>query len=112
MREINNNNSNSLNFSGVQKLDNQKDSQAPVLDTNLAESTSLPETKDLSQMPAAVTGRSLVSKTDSIDNDIKFMMKNPAFCAKANEFFDIAEQQSDYENAAKLMDGFVKEFQK
>jgi len=112
MREINNNNSNSLNFSGVQKIEQQKDAQLPALDANLTETANLPETKDLSQMPTAVTGRSLVSKTDSIDNDIKFMMKNPAFCAKANEFFDVAEQQSGYENAAKLMDGFVKEFQK
>lgn len=109
MREINNN-SNSLNFSGVQKLNHQKDNQP--LDINLEENPELPESSDLSQMPAAVTGRSLISKTDSIDNDIKFMMKNPAFCAKANEFFDIAEEQTNYENAAKLMDGFVKEFQK
>lgn len=111
MREINNNNSNSLNFSGVQKIE-QQNTQLPAQDANLGESATLPETKDLSQMPTAITGRSLVSKTDSIDNDIKFMMKNPAFCAKANEFFDVAEQQSSYENAAKLMDGFVKEFQK
>lgn len=111
MREINNNNSNSLNFSGVQKLDNQKEIRELAVEGNIVEPSSLPETQDLSQMPAAVTGRSLVSKTDSIDNDIKFMMKNPAFCAKANDFFEIAEQQAGYENAAKLMDGFVKEFQ-
>ncbi|MBR5556109.1 hypothetical protein IKU74_08885 [bacterium] len=111
MREINNN-SNSLNFSGVQKLDQQKEVQAPAIEANVVEQPALAETQDLSQMPTAVTGRSLVSKTDSIDNDIKFMMKNPAFCAKANDFFDIAEKQTDYENASKLMDGFVKEFQK
>ena len=76
MREINNNNSNSLNFSGVQKLDQQKEVQAPAVDANVVEQPALAETQDLSQMPTAVTGRSLVSKTDSIDNDIKFMMKN------------------------------------
>lgn len=111
MREINNN-SNSLNFSGVQRLNLQKDNQSEALEANTEGNPELTESSDLSQMPTAVTGRSLISKTDSIDNDIKFMMKNPAFCAKANEFFDVAEEQTDYENAAKLMDGFVKEFQK
>ncbi len=111
MREINNN-SNSLNFSGVQKFNQQKDNMHDALDMNLSDNSEVSETQDLSQMPAAVTGRSLISKTDSVDNDIKFMMKNPAFCAKANAFFDIAEEQTNYENAAKLMDGFVREFQK
>ena len=110
MREINNN-PNNLNFSAVQKLDQQKDNNLSAAEVN-AEQSSSPEMQDLSQMPAAVTGRSLVYKGDSIDNDIKFLLKNPSFCAKANEFFDIAEKQSGYENAAKLMDGFVKEFQK
>jgi len=111
MREINNN-SNSLNFSGVQKFNQQKDNTQEALDMNVSDNSEVSETQDLSQMPAAVTGRSLISKTDSIDNDIKFMMKNPAFCSKANAFFDVAEEQTNYENAAKLMDGFVKEFQK
>ena len=110
MREINNN-PNSLNFPGVQKPDQQKDTHMSALENNNEQPLQL-EMQDLSQMPAAVTGRSLVSKGDSIDNDIKLMLKNPSFCAKANEFFDIAEKQSGYENAAKLMDSFVKEFQK
>lgn len=111
MREINNNSSN-LNFSNIQKLNHQKENQSDAFDTNQSDNSELPESSDLSQMPAAVTGRSLISKTDSVDNDVKFMMKNPELCSSANEFFDIAEQQTNYENAAKLMDGYVKEFQK
>ncbi len=111
MREINNN-SNNLNFSQVQKIDQQKEISAVPLELNADDSATQVETHDLSQMPGAVTGRSLVFKGDSIDKDISFLMKNPEFCAKANEFFDLAESQTGYENAAKLMDGFVKEFQK
>ncbi len=111
MREINNNSSN-LNFSGIQKLNHQKDNQSDAFDINPSDNSELPESSDLSQMPTAVIGRSLISKSDSVDNDVKFMMKNPDLCANANKFFDIAEEQSNYENAAKLMDGFVKEFQK
>lgn len=111
MREINNN-TNNLNFSGVQKLDQQKENTVPALEQNTAEQSSQLEMQDLAQMPAAVTGRSLVFKGNSIEKDVQFMMKNPAFCAKANEFFDIAEKQSGYENAAKMMDVFVNEFQK
>ena len=110
MREINNN-SNNLNFSGVQKFDQQKDNQKAI-DVNEVESSIPQESSDLSQMPGAITGRSLVFKGNSIDNDVNFLLKNPEFCAKANSFFDLAEKQVGYENATKLMDGFVKEFQK
>lgn len=111
MREINNN-PNNLNFSGVQKVDQQKENPAPAIETETAEQSSKLELQDLSQMPAAVTGRSLVFKGNHIDKDINFMMKNPEACAKANEFFDLAESKYGYENAAKLMDIYVKEFQK
>lgn len=110
MREINNN-TNNLNFSGVQKFDQQKDNAQPMQDLMQAENNQANETKDLSQMPSAVTGRSLVFQGNHIDKDIKFLMENPKFVEKANNFFDLAESKVGYENAAKLMDGFVKEFQ-
>ncbi len=110
MREINNNNPNSLNFSGVQKLDQQKD--APLQSVEVNEQPAQLEMQDLSQMPTAVTGRSLVFKGDSIEKDVNFLLKNPEFCKKANKFFDAAEAKHGYENAAKLMDTFVNEFQK
>lgn len=110
MREINNN-SNSLNFSGVQKFDQQKEHQAQSQEPVSQETSPQVEMQDLSQMPSAVTGRSLVFKGNPVEKDIQFMLKNPEFVEKANNFFDLAESQSGYENAARLMDGFVKEFQ-
>ncbi len=110
MREINNN-TNNLNFSGVQKFDQQKEHQAPAQDVNASDSSQQMEMQDLSQMPSAVTGRSLVFKGNPVEKDIQFMMKNPEFVEKANKFFDLAEAQTGYENAARLMDGFVREFQ-
>ena len=110
MREINNN-TNNLNFQGVQKFDQHKEKQhskPDVVNEDAAEKT---ETQDLSQMPAAITGRSLVSfKGNPVDTDVKFMMENPEIVSKANKFFDMAEQICGYENAAKLTDAFVKEF--
>ncbi len=110
MREINNN-TNNLNFSGVQKYDQQKENNQQSQDLNQTENVQQAETQDLSQMPSAVTGRSLVFQGNYIDKDIKFLMENPEFVEKANKFFDAAESKVGYENAAKLMDGFVKEFQ-
>lgn len=110
MREINNN-SNNLNFSGIQKFDPQKESQPQPAEPS-AEQEPQKELQDLSQMPSAITGRSLVFTGNSIDKDLQFLMKNPEFCEKANSFFDIAEKQFGYEEASKLMDGFVNEFKK
>ncbi len=111
MREINNN-PNNLSFAGVQKYDQQKENSAPQQEVTQPEASQQNEMQDLSQMPSAVTGRSLVFQGNPIDKDIKFLMENPEFVEKANKFFDVAESQVGYENAAKLMDGFVKEFQK
>ncbi len=108
MREINNN-TNNLNFSGVQKFDQQKENQTPLADMQ-PEQTQQKELQDLSQMPSAVTGRSLVFTGNAIDKDLQFLMKNPEFCEKANAFFDAAESQHGYEEASRLMDGFVNEF--
>ncbi len=110
MREINNN-TNNLNFSGVQKIDQQKENSAQAQEIIQAENFQQNELQDLSQMPSAVTGRSLVFQGSHIDKDLKFLMENPEFVEKANKFFDVAAAQSGYENAAKLMEGFVKEFQ-
>lgn len=109
MREINKN-PNSLNFSGVQKFDQQKENPAPVPETKSEEQPVAKEQQNLSLMPAAVTGRSLAFKGNPVDNDIKFMMENPAAVEKANMFFDIAEAQGGYENAAKLTNAYIKEF--
>ena len=108
MREINNN-SNNLNFSGIQKFDPQKENQTASAEVQ-PEAAQQKELQDLSQMPSAVTGRSLVFTGNAIDKDLQFLMKNPEFCEKANAFFDAAESQHGYEEASRLMDGFVNEF--
>lgn len=109
MREINKN-TNSLNYSGVQKFDQQKENHAPAPETKGEEQPVSKEQQNLSLMPAAVTGRSLAFKGNPVDNDIKFMMENPEAVGKANKFFDMAEAQCGYETAAKLTNVFVKEF--
>lgn len=74
-------------------------------------------TEDLSKSPSAISGRSLVSSADNLDNDVKIMMENPKAVEQANEFFDAAEAkyraegaENPYEKAAALTDAFKKEF--
>lgn len=74
-------------------------------------------TEDLSKSPSAISGRSLVSGADTIENDVKTMMENPEAVEKANKFFDLAEGQyrdkgveNPYEKAAALTEAFKKEF--
>lgn len=113
MREIPNNTG--VPFSP--KADLKSDApKAPEVKPEIAE-TSAKGTEDLSKSPSAISGRSLVSGADNVDNDVKTMMENPAAVEKANEFFDAAEAkyrkdgvENPYEKAAALTDAFKKEF--
>lgn len=74
-------------------------------------------TEDLSKSPSAISGRSLVSGADNVDNDVKIMIENPKAIEQANQFFDAAEAkyrkegvENPYEKAAALTDMFKKEF--
>lgn len=74
-------------------------------------------TEDLSKSPSAISGRSLVSSADNLDNDVKLMLENPKAVEQANVFFDAAEAkyraegaENPYEKAAALTDAFKKEF--
>ena len=74
-------------------------------------------TEDLSKSPSAISGRSLVTGSDNIENDVKTMLENPEAVAKANEVFDAAEAnyrkqgvENPYEKAAALTEAFRKEF--
>lgn len=74
-------------------------------------------TGDLSKSPSAISGRSLVSGADTLENDVKAMLDNPEAIEKANKFFEAAEFQyrkdgieNPYENAAALTEAFKKEF--
>ena len=75
------------------------------------------EYTDFSNPKAESLGRSQVAKPDNIENDVKFMIKNPEFCAQANTFFDnayeILKKQNEehaYEKSAQMMNVFKEEF--
>ncbi|MBR1943511.1 hypothetical protein IJ843_07235 [bacterium] len=75
------------------------------------------EYTDFSNPKAESLGRSQVSKPDNVENDVKFMMKNPEFCAKANMFFDNAyeifkqnNEEHAYEKSAQMLSAFKDEF--
>ncbi|MGN1125060.1 MAG: hypothetical protein ACI4SM_02625 [Candidatus Gastranaerophilaceae bacterium] len=62
-------------------------------------------------------GRSQVSKPDTLENDVKFMMKNPELVMQANMFFDNAydllkskNEERAYEKAAQMMQAYRDEF--
>ncbi|MBR1681527.1 hypothetical protein IJ707_07045 [bacterium] len=75
------------------------------------------EYTDFANPKAESLGRSQVSKPDNVENDVKFMMKNPEFCAQANMFFDnayeILKQKNEehaYEKSAQMLSAFKDEF--
>ena len=75
------------------------------------------EYTDFSNPKAESLGRSQVSKPDNVENDVKFMMKNPEFCAKANMFFDNAyeifkqnNEEHAYEKSAQMLSACKDEF--
>ena len=73
--------------------------------------------QDFKSEQAAALGRSQVSKPDSLEQDIKFMMKNPEFVAQANMLFDNAyemlknkNEERAYEKASQVMEAYKSEF--
>ena len=105
MREIDNNKMNSVNFKGIQK---------PVLEEPVAESApAVPaETKeisDLSAMPAAALGKSQVS-SDSLENDMKFLEKNPKLAEELNKAIDKYAEEHSEEDTLKMIEKMHQEF--
>lgn len=104
MREIDNNNINSLNFKGIQK---------PAADGATTEETLAPsenkEIKDLASMPAATLGKSQIS-TDSIENDMKFLEKNPKLAEELNKAIDNYAKNHSEEDTLKMIEKMHQEF--
>lgn len=105
MREIGNKNINSLNFTGIQKSTNDT-SATPETPAAPVESK---EIKDLTNMPAATLGKSQVS-TDSIEDDMNILLKNPTQVAQLNMIFDKYQENHSYEEATQLLDAYRNEF--
>ena len=105
MREIGNKNINSLNFTGIQKP--AADTPATTPETPVTQESK--EIKDLTNMPAASLGKSQVS-TDSIEDDMNILLKNPIQAAQLNMVFDKYQETHSYEEATQLLDAYRNEF--
>lgn len=106
MREIDNNNINSLNFKGIQKASN--DGQVTPEASSVAPADAK-EIKDLANMPAAALGKSQVAP-DSIENDMKFLEKNPELAQLLNEAIDKYAETHTEEETLKLIEKTHQEF--
>lgn len=108
MREINNNNANSvnnLNYIGAKSVAKEDISPSVEVDNNL-------EVTDLGKMPAEVIGRSQVSKSN-LEKDIATYLANPKLVEVSMDFFDKMEAMGYApEEAASIMGKFAEEFGK
>ncbi len=106
MREIDNKSINSLNFKGIQKASNdgQPTPEAPAVP---AEDK---EIKDLANMPAASLGKSQVTASDSIENDMKFLEKNPQLAMELNAAIDKYAETHGEEDTLKMIEKMHQEF--
>lgn len=105
MREIDNNNINSLNFKSFQK---PSDENPPLQEVTAAASEER-EIKDLSNMPAALLGKSQID-SDSIENDMKFLEKNPKLAQELNDAIDKYAQTHSEEDTLKMLEKMHQEF--
>jgi len=105
MREIDNNNINNVNFTGIRKpaADNTLPSEAPAAPVETK------DINDLEKVPSASLGRSLIS-ADTLESDMQFLMKNPKEVALLNKVFDDYAQSHSYEEASKLLEAYRHEF--
>lgn len=107
MREIDNNQMNSVNFKGIQKPANDP-SQAAQENTAAAFEADK-EIKDLANMPAASLGKSQIA-SDSIESDMKFLEKNPKLAEALNEAIDKYAQNHSEEDTLKMIEKTYQEF--
>lgn len=105
MREIDNKNINSLNFKGIQKASN--DGNLP-LEPQPAAAENF-EIQDLSKMPAASIGKSQVA-SDSVENDLKFLEKNPQLVEQLNKAIDNYALTHSEEDTIKMIEKMHQEF--
>ncbi len=105
MREIDSNNINNLNFKGIQ----QKPAVEEVSVNPTANQPEAKEIKDLSSMPAASLGKSQIS-TDSIENDMKFLEKNPQLAIALNQAIDNYAKNHTEDETLKMIEKVHQEF--
>lgn len=106
MREIDNNNINNLNFKGIQQKPAVED---VVLDETALNTSETKEINDLSGMPAASLGKSQIS-TDSIENDMKFLEKNPKLAQELTRAIDKYAETHGEEDTLKMIEKMHQEF--
>lgn len=100
MREIDNKNINSVNFKGIQKAQNEVPQEAQPIQQ--PQDTKEMDIKDLGKIPAASLGQSQIA-TDSIENDLKFLEKNPQLAKELMVAIDkYAENHTQEETLAML----------
>lgn len=106
MREINNNKMNSVNFKGIQKVP----SEAPVpTEASSAPVVESMDIKDLGNIPAASLGKSMVA-SDSLENDMKFLEKNPVLAAELNKAIDEFADKHSEEETLQMIEKMHQEF--
>lgn len=106
MREINNNNMNSVNFKGIQKVSSEIQVPAESIAPN---STDAMDIKDLGKIPAASLGKTLIA-SDSLESDMKFLEKNPALVAEFNAAIDKFAENHSEEETLQMIEKMHQEF--
>ncbi len=104
MREIDNN-INNVNFKGIQKPA-QPEAISEAAPVNPTESK---EIKDLANVPEASLGKSQIS-TDSIENDMKFLEKNPELAKALNQAIDNYAKTHSEDDTLKMIEKVHQEF--
>lgn len=105
MREIDNK-LNSVNFKGIQKPSVEEVTTPEVAPASNAETK---EIKDLANMPAAALGKSQIA-SDSIENDMKFLEKNPKLAQEINKAIDNYAETHGEEDTLKMIEKMHQEF--
>ena len=105
MREIDNNNINSVNFKGIQKPLQEE----PVVETAPQQPKETKEINDLSAMPSASLGKSQVS-SDSIEGDMKFLEKNPALAKAITQAIDKYAETHTEDETLQMIEKAHQEF--
>ncbi len=107
MREIDNNSINSLNFKGIQKASN--DGVVNPENQSVSAEAETKEIKDLSNMPAATLGKSQIA-SDSIENDLKFLEKNPKLVQELSAAIDKYAATHSEDDTLKMIEKMHQEF--
>lgn len=104
MREIDNK-INTVNFKGIQKTAPAEN----VQEGNVANPVDVKEINDLVNVPEATLGKSQIS-SDSIENDMKFLEKNPKLAKALNDAIENYSKTHSEEDTLKFLEKVNQEF--